>query len=81
MLDAHVTYGDLHYIHSLRDASDPVIRSKRCDSLRHSLIQRACRYFHCVRNAIQILNRHAARSQGHKGKVSIFAFYSPYLLV
>src|SRR5258708_6729506 len=74
MLDSNIRNRDLN--DALLEASNPIAAPSCRKSLRHSFIQAFCGDFDGVSYTLQVLDRDAARSDGHEMQNNIFAFYS-----
>ena len=65
----------------LTDLSYPVVLPQGGESRGDRFIERLRGDLYRVLNILNILYRHGARSEGHEGQRSIFAFYSPLVLL
>jgi hypothetical protein len=70
VFDANVGNRNSHDIGSLRDSSNPFVGSKCGQPLSYGFIQRGSCDFDRMKDAVHVLNGHAAGSERHDGKIS-----------
>jgi len=74
MLNPDIRDGNLN--DPLLESGNPIAAPQRRESLGDGFIQSLRRHFDGVSDALEVLDRNAAGSDGHKRTVAYFAFYS-----
>jgi len=74
MLHPNVGNRYLHHAWTLRDPFHPLVAAQSRYTARDCFVERPGHHLNGVRNAVQILNRHSARAERHRRKVSYSLF-------
>jgi hypothetical protein len=74
VIDTNICDRHFDNVEPLGDSSNPFVGSNRCEPLSNGLIERGRRDFDGVRDAVHVLDRHAAGTDWHKQKISYSLF-------